>query len=44
MEQINKNTRNCATCAYWLGRDTPIVLDMSRCSAEWTPDDAEQED
>ena len=42
MEQINKNTRNCATCAYWLGQRYPHRLgyvevfsrmDSGRCGA-----------
>ena len=27
-----------------LGRDILTALDMSKCSAEWTPDDVGQED
>lgn len=26
MDQINKNVKNCATCAYWLGKRSPNRL------------------
>ena len=43
MEQINKNAKNCATCAYWLGERNPHRLgyvevfsrmDTGRCGAK----------
>lgn len=43
MEQINKNIKNCATCAYWVGARQPNRLgfvevrskmDSGRCGAK----------
>lgn len=43
MEQINKNVKSCATCAYWLGQRQPNRLgyvdvirktDSGRCGAK----------
>jgi len=42
MEQINKNNKCCATCAYWLGQrypnrngfvEVPFKIDSARCVA-----------